>query len=57
MGLLFGIHTLVGIVTKESVQKQFLLFCLRGLGRDYANGFPSYEARLGCKLWNIEGLF
>ena len=28
----------------ESVQKQFLLFCLRGLGCDYANGFPSYEA-------------
>ena len=31
----------------ESVQKQFLLFSLRGLEWDYANGFPSYEARLG----------
>ena len=27
--------------------KQFLLFCLRGLGWDYVNGFRSYEARLG----------
>lgn len=39
----------------ESVQKQFLLFCLRGLGWDYANGFPSYEARLGLiKLPTLE---
>ena len=30
----------------KSVQRQYLLFCLRGFGRDYANGFPSYEARL-----------
>ena len=33
----------------EFWQKQFLLFCLRGLGWEYANGFPSYEARLGLK--------
>ena len=46
----------------ESVQKQFLLFYLSGLGWDYANGFPSYKARLGLidlnfKLWKVEGLF
>ena len=39
----------------ESAQKQFLLFCLYGLGWDYANGFPSYEARLGSiKLQTLE---
>ena len=45
----------------ESVQKQFLLFCLRCLGWDYASGFPPYEARLGLikrqRLWKVEGLF
>ena len=44
----------------ESVQKQFLLFCLRGLEWDYANGFPSYEARLGLiklQTLKVEGLF
>lgn len=30
----------------ESVQKQFLLFCLRGLGWVYNNEFPSYNNRL-----------
>ena len=39
----------------ESVQKQFLLFCLRGLGWEYANGFPSYWAILGSiKLQTLE---
>ena len=39
----------------ESVQKQFLLFFLRGLGWNYANKFPSYEARLGSiKLETLE---
>ena len=39
----------------EFVQKQFLLFCLRGLGWDCANGFPSYDVRLGfIKLQTFE---
>ena len=29
------------------MQQQFLSFCLRSLGWDYANGFPSYKTRLG----------
>ena len=49
-----GIHTPTGALqiqchsdSIESVQKLFLLFCLRGLVCDCANWFPSYEARLG----------
>ena len=39
----------------ESMQKQFLLFCSRGLRWDYDNGFPSYEARLvWIKLQTLE---
>lgn len=30
----------------ESIQKQFLLFCLRGFSWDYENNFPSYNSRL-----------
>ena len=37
----------------ESIQKQFLLFCLRGLGWDYTN-LPSYKSRL--KLINLPSL-
>ena len=34
---------------------QFSLFCLRGLGWDYANRLSSYEARLGLiKLETLE---
>ena len=42
-------------VSLESVQKKFLLFCLRGLGWEYVNWFSSYEARLGViKLQTLE---
>ena len=37
------------------MHKQFLLFCLRVLGWDYANDFPSYVAKLGLiKLQTLE---
>ena len=38
--------------SKESVQKQFLLFCLRGWGWDYANEFPSYVLDI-CFVFNL----
>ena len=37
------------------MQKLFLIFCLRALAWDYANGFPSYKGRLGLiKLQTLE---
>lgn len=39
-------HYQVHIDSIESVQRQFLLFCLRGMGWSYDRNFPSYEQRL-----------